>query len=230
MRDSRYPIVLGLNLVAAAHCVVTQMTLSIALSFVAGHSVTVFAIFVGLYLAAMGAGVRAVERVTPDADWPLCLLALLTTAAFAASPGIPALLLVHERGAVIAVWLLGVLVSVALGAIAGAFLPAISKIAEAEGWPTARPLIAGLTSDYAGAFLGTALFALVLYPHLGLVGAAALSQAAAVVAINFGAIGLGVARRRPRVALAALLALDTWVAASCSFGDAFVGFLDQLPT
>jgi spermidine synthase len=228
--DRRYPILMALNLVAAAHCMVAQMALAVTLSFVAGHSVTVFAVFVGLYLAAMGGGVLAVERFSANtSDWLTRLLLLLTVAAFAASPGVPALMLAHESGGGIAVWILGIALSLILGGVAGAFLPVVSKVAEAESWPAARPLIAALTSEYAGAFLGCVTFALLLYPHVGLVHAVVLSQAMAILVVNLAAVALGVARRRPARALPLLLLLDAWVAASLSFQDEFVTFLDRLP-
>jgi len=228
--DRRYPILLALNLVAAAHCMVAQMALAVTLSFVAGHSITVFAIFVGLYLAAMGVGVLVVERLdTSTSGWLNRLLLLLTAAVFAACPGVPALMLAYESAGGAVVWILGVALSLVLGGVAGAFLPVVSRVAEAEGWPAARPLIAALTSEYAGAFLGCMTFALLLYPHLGLVRAVVVSQAVAIIAINLAAVGLGLARQRPGRVLLAMLLLDGWLAASFTFQDQFVVFLDQLP-
>lgn len=230
MDGRRYSILMALNLVAAGHCMVTQMALSVTLSFVAGHSITVFAVFVGLYLAAMGAGLLVIERLPARTSvWPERMVLLLIAAALAASPGVPGLMLLHEAAGPTAVWVAGVALSVLLGGVAGAFLPLISRAAEAEGWPTARPLIAALTSDYAGAFLGATAFALLLYPYVGLVRAVIISHAFAIVAVNLAALALGWARRRPVALLALLLVLDAWVAASLSLQDDFIAFLDRIP-
>ncbi len=194
--EDSFPKLVLVNLLVAVQSSITYLCLATALSYIFSNTVFIYSFFTGLYLMAMGGGVLIVQRLRIH-DPVHTTRAVLTNALAAlllANPGIPLLLFFNETAHVLRrhtgfdpsplVFPIGILMTVLIGLVSGAELPIFSRLSETSKRGPARLLNLILTSDYFGAALGVLLFAFLLFPFTGLLGALFLSQTGVLVTIS----------------------------------------------
>lgn len=171
------------NLFSSAFCMMVQMSINTAMSYIFSESISTFTLFTGLYLMAMGLGVIIVDRLVLTAERLVAIVrANSLFVLVVAVPGIPLLLLTNEAlrswertGGPDPAYInypLGIALSVVLGIISGMEMPLLSKFTgeDIENKGDTGALTGALVSDYLGAFGGILCYAILLYPWLGLIG------------------------------------------------------------
>ena len=160
-------LALYLTVLALSTCgLVFELVAATTASYLAGDSVTRFATVVGAHLTAMGVGAWLTRYVTAQPGRRL--LDAQLGAAIAGGATAPAVFLAYGRGP----WLHGTLyVMVALtGVFVGAEVPLLLRVLRRR--MDVKTLLARVLSvEYAGALVGSLLFALVALPRLGMLRA-----------------------------------------------------------
>ncbi|MEZ4392003.1 MAG: polyamine aminopropyltransferase [Polyangiales bacterium] len=203
-------LALYLTVLALSTCgLVFELVAATTASYLAGDSVTRFSTVVGAHLSAMGVGAWLTRHVTEQPGRRL--LDAQLAAALAGGATAPAVFLAYGRGA----WLHGVLyVMVCLtGLFVGAEVPLLLRVLRRR--MDVRTLLARVLSvEYAGALVGSLLFALLALPRMGALRAGvafglgnALSGFAALRALGPDLGPRDEARRRIYATTAALLLL-----------------------
>lgn len=185
------------NLLVAILCIVTQMSLNTALTYIFSNSIFVYTFFTGLNLMSMGLGVFIVERfeITEKNVMKFLVINSLVVL-FLCNPGILFVLFANEyfysllrnSGSDInyLTFPMGILLSISIGICSGIELPVFSKLFEvAKRDKEDKGIVTILTSDYLGAFLGSIFFAFFLFPFYGLVGSIVIIQFLTLVNVNF---------------------------------------------
>lgn len=203
-------LALYLTVLALSTCgLVFELVAATTASYLAGDSVTRFATVVGAHLSAMGVGAWLTRHVTEQPGRRL--LDAQLAAALAGGATAPMVFLAYGRG----VWLHGVLYLMVFltGLFVGAEVPLLLRVLRRR--VDLRTLLARVLGvEYAGALVGSLLFALVALPRLGTLRAGvafglanALSGFAALRALGPDLGPRDDARRRITLTTAALVAL-----------------------
>jgi spermidine synthase len=230
------------NLIVAVLCIITQLALNTALTYIFSNSIFVYTFFTGLNLMSMGLGVFIVERFEINEKNVVKFLVINSLfVLFLANPGILFVLfaneysytMLRENGSDIG-WItfpLGVLLSISIGICSGIELPVFSKLFETiddsenpdEG---EKSIITILTSDYLGAFLGSILFAFILFPFFGLVGSIAIIQFLVLICVNYFSYKFKLLKET--MFLSVLVIFDFYIILSMIFKHDIVIFLDSM--
>lgn len=159
------PILLYLTvLVIATAGLVYELLAGALASYVLGDSVTQFSTTIGVYLSALGLGAYLSKFVKQRIAQRFVEVEL--AAALLGGSSAPLLFLAFGRAEFFSVLLYSMVI--AIGTLVGLELPLLMRILREE--VDFETLIAKvLTFDYAGALVGSLLFALLLVPKLGLV-------------------------------------------------------------
>jgi spermidine synthase len=203
-------LALYLTVLALSTCgLVFELVAATTASYLAGDSVTRFATVVGAHLSAMGVGAWLTRHVTEQPGRRL--LDAQLAAALAGGATAPMVFLAYGRGA----WMHGVLYFMVFltGLFVGAEVPLLLRVLRRR--VDLRTLLARVLGvEYAGALVGSLLFALVALPRLGTLRAGvafglanALSGFAALRALGPDLGPRDDARRRITLTTAALVAL-----------------------
>jgi len=230
--------IITLNLFTSANCMIVQLCLSVSLSYIFSNSIFIFSLFTGLYLMSMGLGVLLIERIRLSGDqWVRLALGNSCLGVILANPGIIAVLLLnewlyfmlrsHQIDALFLMFPIGIVFTVLIGIVSGAELPILSKLIEEEKWHVARPIIGVLTSDYFGAFLGTMIFAFILYPFAGLIQTIFIAQIVTLACIMVVFFSLASVPKR-RVPVTSLCLLNVYVLGMFFYQDRLLSFLDAI--
>ena len=189
-----YKKVITFNLFSACFCMSGQLALNTALSYLFSNSIYVFSFFVGLYLMSMGLGAIIADKLPVTKDNVLSLIIINGLLALVlVNPGVFGLLYFNEETRMLLrttgsslhtlVFPIGLFATVLLGIVSGIELPLFSKLLEASDEDDTSVLTAVLTTDYLGAFVGSIMFSLLIYPFYGLMKGIVLSQLFLVVAL-----------------------------------------------
>lgn len=227
-------VLVGGALLGGAAAMVYQFAIVSALIFILGDSVTLFAVFSGLFLCAMGLGCWAASRVTANrAAWFVRSQFFLSCGGFLS---LPLLFLLHAllarqgEGSSWAVsgalWTAGLAMDAALGFLAGLQLPLLAALS--DELELSRPLSALLGYDYLGSFLGALAFPLLLFPRLGLFRTAFVAALVDAFVAVTAAAALGGRPRRFDGGGPAAWALAALIAGAIAQTPALEAFIDGL--
>jgi len=238
MNQKLFIKLLTLNLFTSVNCTVVQLCLSISLSYIFSNSIFIFSLFTGLYLMSMGIGVLLIERFNfSKQQWIKIALLNSCFGVLLANPGIVAILLfneyiyfilrAHQVDLLFLMFPVGIVFTVMIGVVSGAELPILSKFIEKEKWHLSKPIIGVLTSDYFGAFVGTIVFAFVLYPFTGLISTIFAVQIITLVCINFMYFSMSEFQKKI-VPCLSLVVLNLYVIFLYVNKDSFVKMIDAI--
>ncbi len=165
MSSAKRPLLLYLTvLVIATAGLVYELVAGALASYVLGDSVTQFSTTIGVYLSALGLGSYLSKFVKERLAQRFVEVEL--AAALVGGSSAPILFLAFGHAEFFGVVLYGVVIAV--GTLVGLELPLLMRILREE--VDFDNLVAKvLTFDYAGALIGSLLFAVLLVPKLGLV-------------------------------------------------------------
>lgn len=165
MAQSRRPLLLYLTvLVIATAGLVYELIAGALASYVLGDSVTQFSTTIGVYLSALGLGSYLSKFVKQRLAQRFIEVEL--AAALVGGGSAPILFLAFGHADYFSVVLYGMVIAV--GTLVGLELPLLMRILREE--VDFENLVAKvLTFDYAGALIGSLLFAMLLVPSLGLI-------------------------------------------------------------
>ncbi len=238
MFERNYKKFLYLNALTSAQCMVAQMCLNFALSYIFSNSIFVFSFFTGLYLMMMGMGVLLVEKFPlSQKRWTQVLVINGMIGVMFANPGVVGLLFCNEyflyvlrkfdHNWTFLLLPLGILLTMGIGIVSGAELPIFSKIYEEEKKEISKPLIGVLWSDYFGAFLGIIIFIVILYPFIGLINVIFFSQIIVLIYINVLIFSLKIFNVKSRGYII-LICINFYVLVSFVFRDGLINYLNSL--
>ncbi len=226
-----------LNLFTSAHCMVAQLALLMAISYIFSNSVLVFSFFSGLYLMSMGLGSLLVESLRLDSCRYVSLVFWNSVAGIVlANPGVFGIIvlneyirmMLHVYGSDLSFLLFpsGIVLTCLIGVVSGAELPIFSKITEMENWHVSMPMIGVLRNDYLGAFVGVVVFTFILNPFSGLISSILISQMICLACINvvyFFSVGCWTQKKF----CVALICLDLYVLILYNCRLSLLHFIDR---
>ncbi len=236
--DKRFTKLIILNCFTSGHCMIAQLALSMALSYIFSNSIFIFSFFTGLYLMSMGIGALLVEKFDVPTDWLIKFVIVNSIlGVLLASPGITGVIVFNEflsyllrtyqldLGTIL--FPLGIILSILIGIVSGAELPIFSKLIEKENWPTSQPIISVLVSDYFGAFFGVVIFTFILNPFTGILNAIVITQIITLIAINYTHFTLKIFSKESKIPLI-LMIVNVFVGMMFLYRNTFAGFVDAI--
>src|SRR5579871_3571141 len=165
----RVPFVYLMVLVVSSAGLAFELLFGTVASYLLGDSIVQFAVLTGLFLSSMGLGAWLTRHV--EALVARRALECQLAAGLVGGLSTPALFLAFGRTTLFRPILFG-LVGLT-GTFMGALVPLVLRLLRRR--MSLRTMAARvLTVDYAGALLGSLVFALVLLPHVGMVRAGIL--------------------------------------------------------
>lgn len=178
-------VVLLLSILGAGFSgMIAEYSVSTAVAYLAGSSVSAYSILISTFMLSMGIGAFASRRVRARELEAFLLVQILLSVACASST-----VLLAEAARLDRTWDAGLLLATFIGSLIGFEIPLLLRINEARQIVLRDNVAIVFGADYLGAFLAGLSFSLILLPHLGLVitpifgGAVNLAIAAAVAAV-----------------------------------------------
>ena len=238
MIKSKMKWLVAYNLIVAVLCIITQMALNTALTYIFSNSIFVYTFFTGLNLMSMGLGVFIVEKFNINENNVVKFLVINSIIVLLlANPGIIFVLFANEYFYTLLrnsgtdinflTFPLGILISITVGICSGIELPIFSKLFEADDKSDdSQSIVTILTSDYLGAFVGSLLFAFLLFPFCGLVGSIVVIQTLILFNVNFYSFKFNLYKNK--AFLGSLALLNIYILASFIFRKDIVLYLDSL--
>ena len=158
-------VVLLASILAAGFAgMIAEYSLSTAVAYLAGSSVTADSILISTFMLCMGVGALASRRIRTRELEVFVAVQVLLSVACAASTVIVAQALRIDR-----TWEAGLLLAAVIGTLIGFEIPLLLRINEARKIVLRDNVALVFGADYLGAFAAGLTFSLVLLPRLGLV-------------------------------------------------------------
>lgn len=187
LEENEYKYLILFNCCTAFVCMNLQLALNTCLSYIFSSSVYAYSLFTGIYLMAMGGGALIVHFINVDSN-NIVKIVLLNAffIMILANPGITGLIYYNEyldhqfrvtgNESLVIKYFLSVSLTLLLGIASGVELPLFSKLFKYSSKSGSQDLIGILVSDYLGAFIGTILFAFIIYPFSGIIHSVLIPQ------------------------------------------------------
>jgi len=145
---------------------------------------------------AMGGGAIIVHKINVDRN--NIIKVVLLNAFFImliANPGITGVIYLNEyfdhqfrftgEEYLTTKYVLSITLTILLGVASGIELPLFSKLFKYSSEGSSKDLIGILVSDYLGAFIGTILFAFIIYPYSGIIDSVLIPQTILIIVMLF---------------------------------------------
>ena len=196
IKSMEYKYLIAFNCCTAFVCMNLQLSLSTCLSYIFSSSIYAYSLFTGIYLMAMGGGAIIVHKINVDRN--NIIKVVLLNAFFImliANPGITGVIYLNEyfdhqfrftgEEYLTTKYVLSITLTILLGVASGIELPLFSKLFKYSSEGSSKDLIGILVSDYLGAFIGTILFAFIIYPYSGIIDSVLIPQTILIIVMLF---------------------------------------------
>lgn len=158
------PLIISIFIISICS-IVYELIIAASSSYLLGNSIKQFSITIGLYMSAMGIG----SYISKYAQKKLFDIFVLIELSIGLLGGLSALLLFISYAYTDIFVLVMYILIILIGILVGLEIPILTRIIESYNHELRITIANVLSFDYLGALIGSILFPIFLFPHLGLI-------------------------------------------------------------